>query len=131
MITVKDSVVEGTTISPTGIGVLGESTNFEGVRGISHNPNHGAVVGICDSTAGGFGVFGSCDAGAGVTGHSKSGIAVVGESTDFEGVRGISHNPNHGGVVGLCDSPAGGIGLFGSCDAGTGIDSPCLSRGVW
>ncbi len=29
-------------------GVLGESTQFEGVRGIAHNINHGAVVGKHD-----------------------------------------------------------------------------------
>ncbi len=102
-----------------GNGVIGESQLAEGVRGISHNPNHGGVVGISDA-AGGNGVFGTCDAGTGVIGESKSGTGVFGESEAGEGVHGISHNPNHGGVVGICDA-AGGNGVFGTCDTGTGV----------
>jgi hypothetical protein len=102
-----------------GNGVIGESQLAEGVRGISHNPNHGGVVGICDA-AGGNGVFGTCDSGTGVIGESKSGTGVFGESEAGEGVHGISHNPNHGGVVGISDA-VGGNGVFGTCDAGTGV----------
>jgi hypothetical protein len=113
-------------------GVVGKSTNFnggwfessqaEGVRGICHNPNHGGVVGVSDQNNG-IGVFGTCDdgkggvVGTGVVGRSRY-WGVLGESQDFEGVRGISHNPNHGGVVGICDK-ANGIGVYGFCDDGS------------
>jgi hypothetical protein len=118
--------------SQSNIAVVGESQSNEGVRGVSHNPNHGGVVGVCDQTNG-TGVFGTCDdgkggAGKGVWGQSNgTGWGVLGESRGFEGVRGISHNPNHGGVVGICDKP-NGIGVFGFCDDGTGS---LAGTGVW
>ncbi|MDQ6804797.1 MAG: hypothetical protein M3065_07475 [Actinomycetota bacterium] len=98
----------------------GESQSFEGVRGVSHNKDHGGVVGICDNPAGtgGTGVFGSCDSGAGISGQSATWIGVFGESQDYEGVRGVSHNKDHGGVVGICDSASGGTGVYGKCDSG-------------
>src|SRR5215469_16718716 len=94
-----------------GNGVTGESQFAEGVRGVSHNSDNGGVVGICDQ-ANGVGVFGTCEdgkgviAGTGVWGRS-SGWGVLGESLDFEGVRGISHNADHAGVVGICDQENG------------------------
>ncbi|MFN8445370.1 MAG: hypothetical protein U0175_31565 [Caldilineaceae bacterium] len=126
----------------TGIGVFGESMLFEGVRGLAHDPNHGAVVGIHDG--GGFGVFGTSDQGAGVVGKSTSWvgiygesqsafgaqgksdtgagvvgtstswIGVYGESTQNEGVRGVSHSSGFGGVVGYNDK--GGPGIYGKSD---------------
>ncbi len=115
----------------SGNGVIGESQLAEGVRGISHNPNHGGVVGVSDQNNG-IGVFGTCDdgksgvVGTGVWGKSRH-WGVLGESQDYEGVRGISHNPNHGGVVGICDKP-NGIGVFGFCDDGSGN---LVGTGVW
>jgi hypothetical protein len=84
--------------SAAGIGVFGESAQFEGVRGVGHSPDHGGVVGINDG--GGDGVFG--------------------ESNTFEGVRGIGHSPDHGGVVGTNDG--GGDGVFGQSNGnGRGV----------
>ncbi|MCL4861841.1 MAG: hypothetical protein KJZ93_20655 [Caldilineaceae bacterium] len=133
--------------SNTGAGVYGESANFNGVRGLAHNPNHGAIVGIHDG--GGWAVFGTSDSGAGVVGLSKtwvgvygesesafgvqgksgsgSGvvgtstawIGVYGESTQYEGVRGLAHNANHGGVVGIHNG--GGIAVFGNSPTGDGV----------
>jgi hypothetical protein len=126
--------------SASGAGVVGESTSFEGVRGVAHDVNHGAVVGIHDG--GGFGVYGNSPTGAGVVGTSTSWVGVYGESTsqsgvwgksanasgvvgsstgyfgvygestNFEGVRGVAHNKDHGGVVGVNDA-AGGIAVYG------------------
>jgi hypothetical protein len=92
-----------------GNGVIGESQLAEGVRGISHNPNHGGVVGISDAV-GGNGVFGTCDAGTGVIGESKSGTGVFGESQAGEGVRGVSDTPSSSGVSG--HNPGGLAGFF-------------------
>jgi hypothetical protein len=106
--------------SATGAGVYGESTNFNGVRGIAHNINHGAVVGV--HQGGGIavyglsttnvGAYGESTSGWGVYGKSQSSIGVYGESASFEGVRGISHNADHGGVVGINDAP-GGTAVYG------------------
>lgn len=76
--------------SVAGAGVVGESTDFEGVRGVAHNVNHGAVVGIHD--AGGFAVFGNSPTGAGVVGVSGTWVGVYGESTNQAGVWGKSTN---------------------------------------
>jgi hypothetical protein len=117
------------------------------VRGLAHDINHGAVVGIHDG--GGFGVFGTSpsgagvvgtstswvgvygesnsafgaqgksETGAGVVGTSVSWIGVFGESTQYEGVRGVSHNVNHGGVVGINEN--GGAGVYGKSVGGFAI----------
>jgi hypothetical protein len=75
-------------------GVLGESSQFEGVRGVGHSNDHGAVVGT--NTAGGQGVFG--------------------DSTSGEGVRGVGHSNDHGAVVGT--NTAGGPGIYGKSEKG-------------
>ena len=82
-----------------------ESSQGEGVRGWSKNPNHGGVVGV--NTASGIAVFGTCDDGTGVVGESKNGRGVFGESANSEGVRGVSHS-SHGAVVGVNDWPGDG-----------------------
>ena len=108
------------TGSAFGIGVYGESAQYNGVRGLAHNINHGAVVGVHDG--GGIGVYGE-SLGTGIVGKSTggpSGIGVYGESAQFNGVRGVAHNPNHGAVVGVHNNngaavfgTSGGIGVQG------------------
>lgn len=90
--------------SNNGIGVFGESKNNEGVRGVSHSA-HGGVIGVNDWSP-------SSPQGAGGNGGWF-------ESTQGEGVRGWSKNPNHGGVVGV--NTAGGIAVYGSSDGGVGV----------
>src|ERR1700731_4924898 len=101
--------------SHTGIGELGESDTFEGVRGVSHSKDHGGVVAVNDSRDGGD--------------------ALYGESTAGEGVRGVSHSKDHGGVVGTNDTPAeGGDGVFGQSDSVNCRGVHGVSRdgyGVW
>ena len=95
--------------SNTGPGVYGESTQSEGVRGVGHSPDHGAVVGI----------------------NEGGGIGVFGESNTYEGVRGASHSRDHGGVVGTNDG--GGNAVFGiSTNGGDAVfgRSPVGGRGV-
>jgi hypothetical protein len=106
--------------SPPGAGGNGgwfESSQGEGVRGWAKTPHHGGVVGV--NTAGGIGVFGQSNTNTGVVGESTAGNGGWFESQQTEGVRGVSHNPDHGGVVGIC-AAANGIGVFGFCDDGTG-----------
>jgi hypothetical protein len=59
------------------------------------------------------------DSGNGVYGSSGTGIGVYGESAQFEGVRGLAHDVNHGAVVGIHDG--GGFGVFGTSDNGAGV----------
>lgn len=113
-------------------GVQGESYGFNGVRGVSFAPGHGAVVGVSEvhnpdpvnhpEQNPGPGVFGQSD-GTGVWGASKtwygvygknesndSGGGVLGES-DATGVAGISNKWN--GVYGESKSTVGGAGVYG------------------
>jgi hypothetical protein len=81
------ATVIGTGSNPYEVGVLGESQEAEGVRGVGHK-------------------------GAGVSGSSEKWIGTYGESQEFEGVRGISHSADHGGVVGINDNSSG-TGIYG------------------
>jgi hypothetical protein len=99
--------------SAGGTGVWGESDNKV------QSQTWIGVYGLSSSTTGGAGVYGENKIGPGVIGISRgNGTGVYGESQQFEGVRGVSHNPNHGGVVGICDK-ANGIGVYGFCDDGS------------
>src|SRR5262245_42450167 len=119
--------VIGQVSNPGEIGVVGESAQFEGVRGVSHAGDHGAVVGINDNPTdtAGPGMFGESARGEGVRGVSHSAVhgavvgtndnegpGVFGESARGEGVRGVSRSAVHGAVVGTNDN-AEGVGIFG------------------
>lgn len=90
----------GDSNKPNVPGVLGTGTQFEGVRGISHAANHGAVVGVNDNQ--------SDSAGPGIFGQSK-GNGVWGESETWMGVFGNSK------------STTGGAGVMGQGDPGPGV----------
>ena len=110
------TAIVGKSTFSSGVGVYGESSQFNGVRGVASNVNHGAVVGVHNSA--GIGVLGQSN-GIGIFGNSLGGgPGVYGESAQFNGVRGLAHNINHGGVVGLHDG--GGTAVFGT-SAGTGV----------
>lgn len=98
-----------------GVGILGKSSSWIGVYGES--ATNTAVWGHGIS---GYGVYGD-SAGAG--------IGVFGESAAFEGVRGVSHNIAHGGVVGV--NTAGGDGVLGTSDNWQGVEGQSInSTGV-
>ncbi len=108
--------------STANVGVYGESTQYNGVRGVAYRLEHGAVVGI--HNGGGFGLYGQ-SSGHGVVGSSQgNGIGVYGESAQFEGVRGLAHHVDHGGVVGIHDG--NGIGIYGT-SGGTGVQGDSTS----
>jgi hypothetical protein len=141
----KDDPIIVRTTTPSGPenyngGIYGESNLFNGLRGVTYAPGHGAVVGISENhtSQAGPGVFGQSD-GTGVWGTSKTwmgvygntesttgGAGVMGESTAGEGVRGVSHSA-HGGVVGVNDwsgdgSPgSGGNGGWFESSQGEGV----------
>ncbi len=122
-------------------GIYGESTLFNGVRGVTYAPGHGATVGISENATnqGGPGVYGESRKGSGVHGvghfnrpavvgindwdprkrgpHTRAAPLGAGgnggwfESARGEGVRGWSHNSSHGGVVGV--NTGNGIGVYG------------------
>ena len=84
--------------------VIGESDSIEGVRGVSHGP-HGGVVGINDWK------------GDGSPGSGGNGGWF--QSSQGEGVRGQTDNPNHGGVVGV--NTGGGIAVYGTSENSVGV----------
>lgn len=118
--------------SDSNIGVYGESANYEGVRGVAHNKEHGAVVGIHDGgiavygeSATFVGVFGKGKGnGAGVVGHSVGNAGVWGKSDGAFGVFGESANnyaikgvsTNSVGVYGESTNSAGLYGFSAQYD---------------
>jgi hypothetical protein len=120
-------------ISNSGAAVIGESTEYNGVRGISHaggqSASAAAVTGVNDNT------------GPGVFGESNNGIAVVGESKSWIGMFGKSESTGHGvgvlgealgagvkgvsktwiGVVGVGEATQGGGGVYGESNGGSGV----------
>jgi len=101
--------LKGNAINPDEIGILGDSNQLQGLRGVSHAAWHAGVVGLNDDS--------SSHAGPGVFGHSDNG----------EGVRGYSRAARHAGVVGINDNPStdpnkpAGPGVFGHSDNSTGV----------
>jgi hypothetical protein len=115
--------------APTGadgdMGVYGESTLFNGVRGITYAPGHGAVVGVSENhtSQAGPGVFGESD-GTGVWGHSRTWMGVYGRTESSTGGAGVMGDGDPGpGVVGVSTT---WIGVYGET-AGV-VNGPA---GVW
>ena len=89
------TAIVGRSTAVSGIGVYGESSQFNGVRGLAHNANHGGVVGVHDG--GGIGVLGT-----GATGVQGDGTSV-------------------GGYGGFFRNTAGGIALWAQGTARVGV----------
>src|SRR5437870_1848937 len=96
---------------PGEIGFFGDSVQYEGVRGESHAPGHGGVVGVNYNTdtdgnnnpLAGPGVYGEGNR-VGVEGHGKGNAAgVVGVCDGGDGVLGVSHAAGKAGVAGVND----------------------------
>jgi hypothetical protein len=100
------TTLTNSTTNPNEAGILGESQEAEGVRGIGHK-------------------------GAGVSGTSEKWIGTYGESQEAEGVRGFGHkgagvNGTSGawhGVYGETPSTTGGAGVWG--------EHKTTGAGVW
>jgi hypothetical protein len=124
--------------------VLGESTAFEGVRGVSSAAGNGGVVGINENHTpqAGPGVFGQSDAsgvwgisttwhgvagqsqsttgGAGVFGGSEVGPGVIGESKVWHAVYGKSQSTTGGAAV-FGEHTSNGAGTVGFSPSGEGL----------
>ncbi|MFT3791092.1 MAG: hypothetical protein QM741_08440 [Rudaea sp.] len=79
------------------VGVLGTSSNGNGVQGVTGS-----------------------DAAAGVAGSSNGGPGISGESANFDGVHGHTSSNNHVGVAGFADQGTAG-GVLGGASSGTGV----------
>jgi len=103
-------------------GVYGESKLFNGVRGVTYAPGHGAVVGISENhtNQAGPGVFGQSDA-AGVWGLSKTWHGVAGFSESTTGGFGVYGEAVGSGVVGVSKSWHGVYGESPSTTGGAGV----------
>ncbi len=91
-------------------GVYGESTQFNGVRGVTYAPGHGAVVGVSENhtNQAGPGVFGQSD-GTGVWGTSKTWMGVYGFSESTTGGHGVMGEAVGTGVGVFGKGPTGGL----------------------
>ena len=124
----NDPIVSRTnTETPEGFnfGVYGESTLFNGVRGVTYAPGHGAVVGVSENHTpqAGPGVFGQSD-GTGVWGTSKTWMGVYGNSESTTGGAGVMGEGDPGpGVIGKSTK---WIGVYGET---AGIENG--PAGVW
>lgn len=108
-------------------GVYGESQLFNGVRGITYAPGHGAVVGVSevpnpdppdDSKIPGPGVYGQGNA-TGVVGIGKAWHGVFGKSESTIGGQGVAGEGNVGvGGIGLT-----WVGVYGETRAAPGVGS--------
>jgi hypothetical protein len=103
----------GTGTIPGEAGVVGDSQEAEGVRGVGHKG--AGVSGTSEKWIGVYGesqevegVRGVGHKGAGVSGHSEKWIGTYGESQEAEGVRGVGHKG--AGVSGTSESWAGVYG---------------------
>jgi hypothetical protein len=105
-------------------GVYGESSLFNGVRGVTYAPGHGAVVGVQENSTdqAGPGVFGQSRA-AGVWGHSQA----------WHGVYGHSESGGHGvsgeGPVGVAGVGLTWIGVYGETRGTANGPSGVLGEG--
>ena len=126
-----DDILNGVYgFSKTHTGVVGESGLSIGVSG------DGPGIGVWGNSETGDGVVGNGRRGVvgesktfqGVFGKSTDNAGVVGESQNLHGVFGICHNPNGGGVFGT--NNAGGFGLIGASDSGTGVSGTGGGFGV-
>ena len=112
----------GQTTNPNEAGVLGESSQFEGVRGVSHADYHGGVVGINDdqSNAAGPGVYGMSK-GTGVWGDSQTWMGVYGKSESTTGGAGVMGDAVGPGVIGVSKTWHGTYGETQSTTGGAGV----------
>lgn len=108
-------------------GVYGESNVFNGVRGISYAPGHGAVVGISEvpipdppdpAKNPGPGVYGQSN-GAGVVGEGKTWHGVFGHTESTTGGHGVAGD----GPTGVSGVGRTWIGVYGETHAGTAAGS--------
>ncbi|MGN9841287.1 hypothetical protein ACTMTI_24475 [Nonomuraea sp. H19] len=119
------------TTKPDTPGVLAESTQFNGVRGISFAPNHAAVAGIQEnqSDQAGPGVLGTSK-GTGVWGQSRTWMGVFGFSESVTGGAGVMGEATGPGVIGVSKTWHGVFGETKSITGGAGMWGEHKGEGV-
>lgn len=122
----NDPVISRTT-TPSGAenyngGIYGESNLFNGVRGVTYAPGHGAVVGVSENHTPEAvpGVFGQSD-GTGVWGTSKTWMGVYGNSESTTGGAGVMGEAVGPGVIGKSQTWMGVYGETASTTGGAGV----------
>lgn len=122
---------------------VGESSQFNGVLGVTTSEGHAGVAGVSDSGVGSGvygrsknanGIVGYSSAtghngvagvneegnGNGVYGRSKRASGVYGESAEFNGVLGVTTANGHAGIAGVCDT-GNGNGVYGRSKDANGV----------
>ncbi|MFI1302526.1 hypothetical protein [Streptomyces sioyaensis] len=123
-------------------GVYGESSLFNGVRGVTYAPGHGACVGIQEneSNQAGPGVYGQ-SLGTGAWGYGKTWMGVYGRSDSTTGGLGVMGEGNagvagvgltwigvYGETRGTVNGPSGVLGEGG--EGGVGVKGHARGPGV-
>ncbi len=123
--------LNGQTNNANEAGVLGESGQFEGVRGISHAGHHGGVVGVNDNQtdAAGPGVFGTSK-GTGVWGESQTWMGVYGNSKSTTGGAGVMGEAIGTAVIGKSQTSHGVYGQSQDKKGGAGVIGEAIGPGV-
>jgi len=120
----NDPIVSKTTTQVPAFsgGVYGESTVFNGVRGVTYAPSAGGVVGVSENHTqqAGPGVFGQSD-GTGVWGQSKTWMGVYGYSDSTTGGAGVMGEATGPGVIGKSKTWHGTYGETLSTTGGAGV----------
>jgi hypothetical protein len=122
-VVVEEAPVALSQFSATNAAIMGESTVFNGIRGLGHAGDQAAVVGLNDNK--GPGVQGRSD-GVGVWGQSATWMGVYGNSQGATGGAGVMGEAIGAGVIGVSqtwmgvygESRGGGAGVWGEHKAG-------------
>jgi hypothetical protein len=118
-VVVEDAPVAMLQFSATNAAIIGESTVFNGIRGLGHASDHAAVVGLHDNK--GPGVQGRSE-GVGVWGQSGTWMGVYGNSQSTTGGAGVMGEAIGAGVMGVSQT---WLGVYGESKSTTG------GAGVW
>ena len=141
-----------TATNPGEPGVMGTSSQFNGVLGVTTANGHAGVAGVSDEGVGNGiygrsknanGVVGYSGAnghngvagvnedgnGHGVYGRSKHAAGVFGQSAEFNGVLGVSTANGHSGVAGVHDE-GDGFGVYGRSQNNVGVYGETQSAGA-
>lgn len=128
----NSTAIVGRSTFSSGVGVYGESANFNGVRGVGRNPSHGAVVGVHET--GGIAVYGT-SGGTGVRGDSTGGAGVYGQTaagnTTVAGVQGRSTAGGGVGVKGEATTGVYGLSLVNDGAGVAGEANSGKAKGVY
>ena len=133
----KAIAIRGKATGDNSVGVFGDGDN-NGVQAeggavgvVAKGKSWYGVVGISESTTGGFGVYGTNTAGGtGVVGESKTWMGVYGRSESTTGGAGVMGEAAGTGVIGTSKTWMGVYGKSESTTGGAGVMGEAVGSGA-